>query len=1440
MSVLATGTKTILDLTDGGSLTAYLTTNQPQVQIFNGNTNTYSPDWTSSNVVITPVIYMNNTSVSLTDSALSITWKRREGNGTPTSLTSGESVSNNVLTVNQNKLSSVTSGILSYIIEVTYTVMTGVTVTAKEEISFTLTTSGINSHSVNISGDQVFKTSGEGASQTTTPASITLTATPQNVTVSKWQYYNSTTSTWTDYPTSTDNPTITGNTLVVKPGHSVFYNDVAKIRVTTSDVNISDTTSIYKIANSESFAVISLYQRSASVPTAPTGSCSYDFSTDTLSGATLGNWTRSMPSGNGNPVWMIMAVARSNTGTDTITPGEWTTPQQIEAVNQATVNLYKRSASAPSKSSFTDMTYTFATGEITSSQIPSGWSQTVPAEDSNHYPCYVTSAVAVGAGTTATIETNDWSDVVKFNGDNAQIAFLSNENISFAGNASGNVAEVAKFCNVIGYNGVTKTSPVVGTPTGMPPGMQVVVGSATAPSNPSSGQVWYDISGSTPVLKKRSGSTWSTVASGTAIPSGEVGLAIYVANNSNLGGSGEQSGTINIPVTNPVNTTLQIRWSKVNTGIHGVNVATVYLYQRASEAPTVPSGDCEYNFSTGVLTGSTLGQWSQSIPSSTDPCYVTLATASSESSTDTIGTNEWTTPVVLVANGSKGTNGYNQATIYLYQRSSTAPSAPSSGQTYTFSSGSLSSVPTGWSTSVPATDGNPCYVTTAAAISRSSTATISGWSTPTKLVQDGENGLNAKLITVTGDQVFKVDASGTVSPSNIVLTAEVQNETFAKWQYYRWDTTSSQWVWTDYPTGTITNSTLTVNATDAIWNDDASTIRGINSDASVYDTITLYKVRDGTNTPMAYLTNENITFAANQDGKVGGQTKYIRVYGYEGATPVKPTLGTISGTPSGMTITAGTTSGAYVPLTLSITADSTLGGAGEQNGTINIPVTSPLSITLVLRWSKVNSGSDGYVLTVYAPDGNVFTNGEVEGKASNVDQLTLKAQFYKGSADLSGSARFAWEQLVSGIWTTVQAEATGSSGNTYTVDADDVAGSATFRCKCRTSTSSSVYFYDTMTVIDKTDNYQSNITSTAGDVFQNGVGDSVMIDRVWQNGEEVDAQKATTYASTPPSSPTTGTYYYHIIDPSTATEAGSAPNNPTLNQLWLDSSSTPKVLKRYNGTTWVAVTNVHETLLMRYNGSAWVDVTSDSTYGHTLTYTWYRLDIEGDPMDGGNAFATGKVIHVDSSDVEGKTTFVCEVSQSATLLSVAQFSIRDDSDITVADLAPSSPVLDQLWLKTSAVPNVLMRWDGTDWVTVNDTSGLAQDLADAVEDLEGQIDTAKTDVLGDVQYMISTMELTDDQFNVAFTRLVKDDIEDAIGAVQQNLEDYQASVTNYMRYDSNGVLTLGDTNSVFQTQLTNTKMSFLEGTSEIAYISNQSMYITTARITEVLSLLSLQ
>ena len=93
-------------------------------------------------------------------------------------------------------------------------------------------------------------------------------------------------------------------------------------------------------------------------------------------------------------------------------------------------------------------------------------------------------------------------------------------------------------------------------------------------------------------------------------------------------------------------------------GADGYNVATVYLYTRASSTPSKPSSNVTYTFSTGVASGNDIGSsktWKTTIPSGSSPIYVTMATAISKSNTYTITSDKWSSPVKLAQDGTPST-----------------------------------------------------------------------------------------------------------------------------------------------------------------------------------------------------------------------------------------------------------------------------------------------------------------------------------------------------------------------------------------------------------------------------------------------------------------------------------------------------------------------------------------------------------------------------------------------------------------------------------------------------------------------------------------------------------------------------------------------------------------------------------------------------------------
>lgn len=257
--ILSSSMQTFVDLTDQRKLSCYLTANLPSVQIKDPNTGVLNPNWVSTNLVITPVIFIENTRLVLGEAGstgLSVTWKRREGSGSVTAIVSsnGETAgTNGNLTVNKNTLESIPSGLLSYICEVNFNdpeTLNMVSITS--ELSFSYIKNAVNAKLVSISGDQLFKYDKDNV--LVSPSLLTLTADVQGVSVSKWQYKNSS-GAYVDYPTTSDNTNITGQTLKVGPAHAIFTNNVAVVKVLTNDANVYDTITITKLYDGVTGAV---------------------------------------------------------------------------------------------------------------------------------------------------------------------------------------------------------------------------------------------------------------------------------------------------------------------------------------------------------------------------------------------------------------------------------------------------------------------------------------------------------------------------------------------------------------------------------------------------------------------------------------------------------------------------------------------------------------------------------------------------------------------------------------------------------------------------------------------------------------------------------------------------------------------------------------------------------------------------------------------------------------------------------------------------------------------------------------------------------------------------------------------------------------------------------------------------------------------------------
>lgn len=417
--------------------------------------------------------------------------------------------------------------------------------------------------------------------------------------------------------------------------------------------------------------------------------------------------------------------------------------------SQAMVRLYKRDASKPSIDWSSTLTYTFATDTL--SPIPSGWSRGVPAN--NGQALYITLASAVSRTATDTIAPNEFSEPVE----------LVEDGRDGADGLDG----------ADGVNGQDGTSIVwKGT-------------FASAPANPQNGWAYYNSSTKKSYVYQ-DGSWYQMTVDGTDGQDGSDGLSIVW--------KGERS----TPPSNPVK-----NWCYKDTdngrvyiydgsawvlmvldgsdgqdgadGSDGLSVFITYHDNALDNIPSVPTGS-------GIT-----GGWHTNATSSAKWMSQKVA-ASADSGT-------WGNPIPI--KGGDGQDGMNAATVFLYKRSPSTPSKPTSALTYTFATGILSGTLSGWTQNVPGTNGYPCYVIQATAVSSGATDTIAAteWSEVQVLVEDGQDGQDgitkvtvytnstSKPTTPTGSSVppagWRLEKQAPASTLSVTSIAKASEEAYS-------------------------------------------------------------------------------------------------------------------------------------------------------------------------------------------------------------------------------------------------------------------------------------------------------------------------------------------------------------------------------------------------------------------------------------------------------------------------------------------------------------------------------------------------------------------------------------------------------------------------------------------------------------------------------------
>ena len=1060
-------------------------------------------------------------------------------------------------------------------------------------------------------------------------------------------------------------------------------------------------------------------------------------------------------------------------------PGENGAP----GLSAAAVFLYQRATSASSITKPTGtLTYTFATGTL-SGQL-GGWQQSIPASNGN--PCFVIQATAIGTGGTDTISPSEWSNITELvsDGKNGEAGIgIKTTTIEYAVSDNGvqfpqsgwqeDIPEVdqGKFLwtrTTIEYTNNTFSVSYSVSKNGV----------NGVDGNP----------GADGVGIKQTTISYVVSDSGTDIP--QTGWKETI----DATGSGQYLWTRTVIEYTDNTSSTSYSVSRNGTdgtngkdGTDGRNSAVIYLYKRAKSATIDWTNDLIYNFDTKSLTNVPKG-WYEEIPSGTDPIFVTAATASSNTSNDSIPSSEWATPVILAQNGQDGapgtpgvdgTNGLNTASIFLYKRASTDTglTKPTVNLTYTFATGEISGNLAGWSRTIPASDGNPCFSIQATAVSSEATDTIlpSEWSSIVKLVEDGAPGQNG--------------ADG-IDGTNGVNTAVVY--------LYKRDATAATINWTTTLTYNFTTNKLTTIPEG--W---SSTIPS--------------------GTDPLYVTAATAASSENTD----------TISPDEWATPV-------------------------------ILAQN---GQDGSDGTDGVSITAVLNYYLATNISTgVTRQTDGWTpnIQTISPDKPYLWNYE-EVKYSNTLSTytdpciigTYGTQGEQGSAGVGITSIVEYYALS----TTTTRPTTGWSTNLPSMDA----------------TNRYLWNYSVIT-------YTNGDTSgSVTDALIIGVyGDSVL-------SVEIQADNGTLFNAKATSTTLSADVYLGVKQLTVSATGVVKDGATTMGQLnWfakerftgngtsttfdlgldiLNATTNPKVEVTINGTTTTAFTVVDKDTI-RFN---------TAPADESIVLIQYLT-------------STSDKVTVARTDVRGQVVIICKVVSSSKTLALSEVTIKDLNDasslktwymLTIDNVTfVSSPTVVYDENDSSVVPTgeYKHKVGDTEEATVSFTwqdsapvvnSGTVNKLCYTFQMIifsdnsctAGTVERSAAFDAGVVSW-IRAQEAKDAADNAQSSAdNAQNTANDALDGTHQNAENiqhvqqtltaidgvlsakldtvtftpYKENIDSFMQFDvQNSTMTLGKGN--FKQQMSPTKNSFMEGTTEVAYISNQELYINNATVNNKLSL----
>lgn len=324
-----------------------------------------------------------------------------------------------------------------------------------------------------------------------------------------------------------------------------------------------------------------------------------------------------------------------------------------------------------------------------------------------------------------------------------------------------------------------------------------------------------------------------------------------------------------------------------------------------------------------------------------------------------------------------------------------------------------------------------------------------------------------------------------------------------------------------------------------------------------------------------------------------------------------------------------------------------------------------------------------------------------------------------------------------------------------------------------------------------------------------------------------------------------GAAQFTIVDLCDPVVSGAAPAQPVVDMLWMDTSQSPAVLKRWNGSSWERVNESSSggrNLLLNSEDEVFKE---RGEYNVAFNYDFSPLltEIECDTF----------VFSFEAkADVEGMRVDFHFMNHD-----YAIFTAYADQVLTTEYKRYVQPVV---MPKGSSVKDImycrirLMDAVGTAYFqramlergnTASDWVCAPEDELNSLElklsDVHAQINTSADSIRQEVQanYAAATemaslskqlttlAEQTESNFTWSVSRIteLQTDLSEAYEATASQLALFQT----YMSFSEDG-LVIGKTGNPFTFRVVNDRLAFYMNNTEVAYLSNNKLYVTQAEI----------